>query len=389
MKIFHTADWHLGKIIQGLYMTEDQGYILEQFLEQVKLEQPDVVIIAGDLYDRAVPPTEAVELLNHVLEQLTLVLHIPVLAIAGNHDSPDRLDFAVKLMERNQMFLTGQLRFPLKPIILNDQYGEVHFYLVPYCDPAVVRYELKDDSIRSHDDAMKAIVEHIQADWDAKARHVLIGHAFITPYGEKQENTSESERPLSIGGAEYVNSEYFNDFDYVALGHLHQAHYVSHEKIRYSGSILKYSISEENHQKGYTIVEMDAAGTIQLEKRALLPRREMRRVVGYIEDIERHPVSEDYVYVTLLNENPVLFPMEKIRTVYPNAMHVDRKAKNRVDDEHLDKQTIETPIKQELKPLELFQSFYEEVKGDQLTEDKKQLFASLYEQMMKEGAEQR
>src|SRR5690606_9659029 len=240
MKIFHTADWHLGKIIQGLYMTEDQSYILKQFIEQVKLEQPDVVIIAGDLYDRAVPPTEAVELLNRVLEQLTLELNIPVLAIAGNHDSPDRLDFAVKLMEKNQLYLSGQIRFPLQPIKLHDQFGEVHFYLVPYCDPAIVKYQLQNDEIRTHDEAMQAIVKHIQSGWDNDARHVFIGHAFITPYGEKEDNTSESERPLSIGGAEYVKAQYLQDFHYVALGHLHQAHQVGQEKIRYSGSILKY-----------------------------------------------------------------------------------------------------------------------------------------------------
>jgi len=383
MKIFHTADWHLGKLVQGVYMTEEQAYVLEQFIEDVKRERPDVVIIAGDLYDRAIPPTEAVELLNRTLERLVLELEVPVLAIAGNHDSPDRIDFAVKLMERNKLYMSGQLRYPIEPVVLNDEAGEVHFYLVPYADPAMIRHLLGNDNIRSHQEAMEAIVQHIVEHWDPTARHVLIGHAFVTAYGEAASNTSDSERPLAIGGAEHVSAELLKTFDYVALGHLHQAHYVGAEHIRYAGSPLKYSISEEKHQKGYLIVELGTSG-IEIEKVLLAARRDMRRVTGTMAEIERHRRNEDYVYVTLTDENPVLFPMEKIRAVYPNAMHVDRMAHRPTS--QIDADAISV-TKQELKPLELFRAFYQEVRGTELSEEKEELFAQAYEQLVKEAGE--
>lgn len=386
VKLFHTADWHLGKLVQGVYMTEDQAYVLEQFIEDVKQEQPDAVIIAGDLYDRAIPPTEAVELLNDILERLVLELHVPVLAIAGNHDSPDRIDFAVKLMERNGLYLCGQLRYPIEPIVLHDDAGEVHFYLIPYADPSIVRHVLGQEHIRSHQDAMEAIVAHIVENWDASARHVLIAHAFVTPYGEAKQNTSDSERPLSIGGAEYVSAELLKAFDYVALGHLHQAHHVGIEHVRYAGSPLKYSISEEKHHKGYLVVELGSEG-VEVRKTDLTARRDMRRVVGTIADIERHPRNEDYVYVTLTDENPVLFPMEKIRAVYPNAMHVERIAGQSKAAGEEAEQPAAAIIKQELKPLELFRAFYQEVRGAELSSDKEKLFAEAYELLLKESGE--
>lgn len=385
MKLFHTADWHLGKLVQGVYMTEDQAAVLDHFIEAIEREKPDAVIIAGDLYDRAIPPTEAVELLNKTLERIVLELEVPVLAIAGNHDSPDRIDFAVKLMERNQLYMSGQLRFPIEPVVMQDADGEVHFYLIPYADPSIVRYLLGQDDIRSHQEAMEAIVQHIVEHWDPNARHVLVGHAFVTAYGEASENTSDAERPLSIGGAEYVSAQLLEAFDYVALGHLHQAHHVGLEHVRYSGSPLKYSISEEKHNKGYLIVELGKTN-ISIEKAALPARRDMRRVVGTMDEIERHERNDDYVYVTLTDENPVLFPMEKIRAVYPNAMHVERVAHrhaNAIEGE----ERASVVMKQELKPLELFRAFYEEVRGVELSADKEKLFASAYEQLVKESGE--
>lgn len=395
MKIFHTADWHLGKLVQGVYMTEEQQYVLTQFIEQVKEERPDAVIIAGDLYDRAIPPTEAVELLNDILEQMVLELKVPVFAIAGNHDSPDRIDFAVRLMERNGLYMCGQLRHPIEPIVMHDEYGEVHFYLVPYADPAIVRHLLGQEHIRSHQEALEAIVANIIESWDPQARHVLIGHAFVTPYGEAQENTSESERPLSIGGAEYVSAELLKDFDYVALGHLHGAHFVASERIRYAGSPLKYSISEEHHKKGYLVVELGAKRSegvsLTVEKVELHPRRDMRRVVGTIDEIERHARNEDFVFVTLTDENPVLFPMEKIRAVYPNAMHVERVPVKHKSSEQEGDQSLEAVARSLAKgqqmPLELFASFYHEVRGVPLSSEKEALFANAYELLLKEEGE--
>lgn len=361
MKFFHTADWHLGKLVQGVYMTEDQAYILEQFIQLVEKEKPDAVIIAGDLYDRAVPPTEAVQLLDDVLQRIVLDLGVPVIAIAGNHDSPSRLHFGSSLMKRNGFHMIGRLSETHEPIILNDEYGDVYFHAMPFADPSMIRNLYQDDSIRNHHDAQKKVMENIAATMKPGTRNIGIGHAFVTPYGEEEENTSESERPLSIGGSEYVDAHIYESFDYMALGHLHQAHYVLHEKIRYAGSPLKYSVSEEHHKKGFYIVTMDEEGNTEVEKRLLTPRRDMRTVEGFIEDILESPVSEDYIFVRLLNETPVLSPMEKIRSVYPNAMHVERKYYSAL---HLSGNTEEVKERRKMTDLELFRAFYEEVKGE-------------------------
>src|SRR5690625_1209332 len=223
MKIFHTADWHLGKIVQGVHMTEDQAYILDQFIKIVTEEKPDVIIIAGDLYDRAVPPAEAVHLLDDVLKRIILDLNIPVLAIAGNHDSPSRLDFASQILRDNGLYIVGKVDLAREPVLLHDKFGPVYFHLIPFADPSMVRHIFADESIRTHDLAMKKIIEHITTNyWDDSARHVFVGHAFVTPYGEEAEKTSDSELTLALGGAEFVNANHFAPFHYTALGHLHR-----------------------------------------------------------------------------------------------------------------------------------------------------------------------
>jgi exonuclease SbcD len=384
MKIFHTADWHLGKLVQGVYMTEDQRYVLEQFIRAVEEEKPDAVIIAGDLYDRAVPPTEAVHLLDEVLEKIVVKLKTPVLAIAGNHDSPGRLNFASGIMKSNGLHMAGQLTKNLEPIVLFDAHGPVHFYLVPYCDPSVVRNVFEDDTIRSHNDAAEKITAHIKEDMDASARHVFIGHAFVTPSGEAEENTSDSERPLSIGGAEYVDAHHFSDFQYTALGHLHQAHYVSQETIRYAGSILKYSISEEHHKKGFHVLEMDEDGKVAAEKRLLEPKRDIRTVEAFMDDIYTHPKSDDYVFIRLLDETPVLSPMEKVRSIYPNAMHVERKSVSMTPGVSDDKMQTD---RSKWNDLDLFKAFYKEVKGTAATEEAEEIFKEVLDGLLEDNDE--
>ena len=378
MKFFHTADWHLGKLVQGIYMTEEQQFVLKQFIDAVKEEQPDAVIIAGDLYDRAVPPTDAVNLLDEVLAKIVLELNTPVLAVAGNHDSPGRLNFGSRMMKMNGIHIAGHVRKNHQAVVLADQFGEVHFHLVPYADPSMVRYVLEDDTIRSHNDAMKAITENIKSAYNPEARHVYVGHAFVTPHGEQEENTSDSERPLSIGGAEHVNAHHFEGFHYTALGHLHKAHYVLNETIRYSGSPLKYSISEEHHQKGFHIVEMDAEGSVSVTKRLFSPRRNMRRVEGTIDEILQREVNDDYVFVTLLDDAPVLFPMEKVRSVYPNAMHVERRNFSGSMTQ------TEAGSRRKMDSLSLFHAFYEEVKGEKATAETADIFKDVLQEFLHE-----
>lgn len=382
LKLFHTADWHLGKLVQGVYMTEDQRYVLQQFVQAIEEEKPDAVIIAGDLYDRAIPPTEAVDLLDEMLETIVIKLKTPVLAIGGNHDGPERLNFGSQIMKSTGFHIVGQFSSTFEPVVLKDEHGDVHFHLIPYADPSKVRFELQRDDIRTHDDAMRAIIQHIIESMDEQARHVLIGHAFVTPGGEPKENTSDSERPLAIGGVEHVHASIFEPFHYTALGHLHQAHYVSNETIRYAGSPLKYSISEEHHQKGYFIVELDRDGQVTIEKRLLEPRRNIRTVEGRIDDIEQHERNEDYVFIKLLDESPVLSPMERVRSVYPNAMHVERKIVPVMAGNEYDA----VVARSKMDELSLFKAFYKEVKGTEISAKSERLFKeALQETIEKEG----
>ncbi|WP_391118921.1 exonuclease SbcCD subunit D [Psychrobacillus sp. L3] len=383
MKFFHTADWHLGKLVQGVYMTEEQRYVLNQFLEAIDTEKPDAIIISGDLYDRAVPPTEAVNLLDELLAEIVLKRNTPVLSIAGNHDSPGRLNFGSMLMKETGLHIVGQLTKELKPVILQDEFGEVYFHLIPYTDPSQVRHLFDDETVTSHQEAMRKIVEEIEKELDSTKRHVFVGHAFVTPRGEQEGNTSESERPLAIGGAEYVDAALFKRFHYTALGHLHQAHYVLNETIQYAGSPLKYSISEEDHKKGFYIVQLDQGGNVTLEKRLLKPKRGMRTVEGYMQDILQQTISEDFVFVRLLDETPILSPMEQIRTVYPNAMHVDRKSfqpitltgeKGQIGRSKTDDFT-------------LFQAFYKEISGKEPSEETEKILKEVLQSLMKEERE--
>jgi len=376
MKIFHTADWHLGKLVQGVYMTEDQAYILQQFLADIDQEKPDVIIVAGDLYDRAVPPTEAVRLLDDIFAEIVLKRHIPLISIAGNHDSPGRLHFGSQLMKESGLHIVGNLDDKLSPVVLNDKFGEVHFHLIPYADPSQVRYVFDDDSIKTHQSAMKRITDELKKKMNPEKRHVFVGHAFVTSHGQEEENTSESERPLAIGGTECIDAALFEPFHYTALGHLHQAHFVLNETIRYAGSPLKYSISEENHKKGYLIVDVAEDGQVTIEKKLLQPRRDMRTVEDTIDNLLKSEVSEDYIYVKLLDDTPIISPMEKIRTVFPNAMHVERKMIH----QNIDGTEQLTISRQKMDDLTLFEAFYKEIVGAEVEDATKQLFQEVLQE---------
>ncbi|GLC90336.1 exonuclease SbcCD subunit D [Lysinibacillus piscis] len=382
MKIFHTADWHLGKLVQGFYMTEDQHYILQQFLTAIDEEQPDVVIIAGDLYDRSMPPIEAVNLLNDTLAEIVLKRKIPVLAIAGNHDSAGRLSFGSQLMRDSGLFIKGQYSKTDTPVVLTDVFGDVHFHLVPYVEPAQIRTIFEDETIRTHQDAMEAVVNHLTENLDSTKRHVLIGHAFVTKYGEEEANTSDSERPLSIGGSDCVNAALFEPFHYTALGHLHKAHFVLNETIRYAGSPLKYSLSEHLHEKGFLIVELDEEGHVTVQKRKLHPRRDLRVVEGLMSDLLQLPPSDDYVFVRLTDTIPVQSPMERIRTVFPYAMHLERKTAYQATN-----QAVQAVEQEKIEDIDLFRSFYETVVGQLPNEQAEHLFTDMLQELLDEERE--
>ncbi|WP_222599321.1 exonuclease SbcCD subunit D [Aquibacillus kalidii] len=376
----HTADWHLGKIVNSVHMTEDQAYVLEELITIIKDEKPDVIIIAGDLYDRSIPPKEAVELLNHVLTKIITDFEIPILSISGNHDSPDRLEFGTQLFKAKQLYIETKLKNNLEPITLYDHAGPVHFHLIPYMEPADARQFFEDETIQSHQVAMKAIINHIEQHNDMDERHILVGHAFIAGGME-----SESEERLSmIGGSPYVDANLFHLFNYVALGHLHQPQRVTRDTIRYSGSILKYSFSEANHKKSVTILEIDETGQCHMEFIPLKPRRDMRVIEGYFADLldEKYVQrTEDYLHISLLDDGQLVDPMGKLRKKFPNILRLERKvlsSKMKLNDLNRIKE------KQQMSHIQLFESFYEEMKGDLITDQRKSHMAKVIQQLVEQ-----
>ncbi|WP_212963281.1 exonuclease SbcCD subunit D [Siminovitchia fordii] len=377
MKIIHTADWHLGKLVHGVYMTEQQEAVLEQFIELVATEQPDAVIIAGDLYDRSVPPVEAVQLLEKMLFRINVELKTPVLAISGNHDSAERLSFGSSWYRNSGFYLNGKISDSLEPVRVKG----VNFYLVPYTEPGVVRELFQDSSIQSHHDAMGRVTWEIEKTMDADAANILVGHAFVT--GGK---TTDSERILSVGGSGSVDSECFSPFTYTALGHLHSPDAIRHETIRYSGSLLKYSFSEAKQRKSISIIEIDASGQLTINEKALIPPQDMREISGYIDELLDPAFYEtqkldDFLKVTLLDEGALLDPINKLRAVYPNILHLERKIEM-VDLEK--RQTIKSVQRDRKTELDLFSEFYKEMTTSDFTEQKRDLMNEVIDSVRKE-----
>jgi len=379
MKFIHTADWHLGKLVHGIYMTEDQRYFLSQFIDLVEEEQPDAVIIAGDLYDRSVPPTEAVELLNEVLFKINVELKTPVVAISGNHDSAERLSFGSTWYKHSKFYLSGKLENIFEPV----QIQGVNFYMVPYAEPGMVRHLLDDDTIHSHQDAMKSIIGKIEETLNPNEPNVFVGHAFVLG-GQ----SCDSERSLSVGGSGCVSADLFAPFSYTALGHLHSPDAINHEKVRYSGSILKYSFSEAKQDKSISIIEMNENGTFDLRKRSLSPKKDMREIEGFLDELldpsfyERQRV-EDYLKIVIQDEGAILDPMNKLRQVYPNVLHFERKL-DIIDAKK--KQSFSSVKDKKKTEIELFKEFYEEMTTAEFTEEKNSVMTDIISKVLREEA---
>lgn len=379
MKFIHTADWHLGKLVHGIYMTEEQKEVLKQFVDIVEEEQPDAVIIAGDLYDRSIPPIDAVNLLNDILFKINVELKTPIISIAGNHDSAERLTFGSSWYKQSQLYISGSLADSLDPIRLNG----VNFYLVPYTEPGAVRELFGDDSIHTHHDAMKRLIGKIEENLNSYEPNVLIGHAFVLGG-----TTCESERILSVGGSGCVGAELFSSFAYSALGHLHSPDALQHEKVKYSGSLLKYSFSEAKQRKSISIIEMNSNGSFQHRYRSLTPAHDMRELEGYLEELldpsfyEREKIN-DYLKITLLDEGALLDPINKLRQIYPNVLHLERKI-DIVDMKK--KQSFSAGQSEKKSEFELFEQFYKEMTTAEFTKAKQEAMAGIIEKVRMEEA---
>ncbi|ACL74439.1 exonuclease SbcCD subunit D [Ruminiclostridium cellulolyticum] len=368
MKIIHTGDWHIGKIVNEFSMLEDQEYILNQLISVIENEKPDALIIAGDIFDRSIPPVDAVELVDKVFNIVLLDLRVPIFAIAGNHDSAERLSFASRILTNNGLHIAGSFDGNIRKVILEDGFGPVNFYLIPYSDPRTIRNILQDNEISTHDDAMKKLVEKVGQAENENKRSVMITHGYITYMGGQADIISESERPLSIGGTDIVNSNYFNSFSYTALGHLHAPQRAGADNIRYSGSLLKYSFSEVNQKKGINVVEIDGDGNSCVKLTELKPKRDMRIIKGPLEELLKSEVykdtnTDDYIYAILTDKGELIDPISKLRSVYPNVMGLTKEIGISRDD---NKTSASEGYKSKSK-LELFQEFYSSIQGEPLS----------------------
>ena len=367
----HLGDLHFGKLVNGFSMIEDQAFILEQVKSYIQVHKPDALLLAGDIYDRSVPPAKAVSLYGQFLKDVLMDLKTPVLAVAGNHDGAEMLSFGHELFELAHYYVAGKYERSIKKVTLYDEMGPVHFYLLPFADYAIVREVLKDKEIKSLEEAAKATLNLNQL--DLEARNVLITHGFVS--GKELPLESDSEKKLVIGGKENVSAALFDQFDYVALGHLHRSQRVSHDKIRYSGSLMKYSFSEEFDTKSMTMIEMDSIGAIRTRLLPLKPRRDLRTLKGGLDELLDKPIQEgqeDYLRVILTDKGELLEPMAKLRQVYPNIMTLELER-----NQH--KFFKQSPLAQEeiikKTPQQLFSDFYEHhcceplnTKGEQVIE---------------------
>ncbi len=387
MRLLHTADWHLGRLFHNVHLTDDQAVVLDQLVDLVREVRPDVVLVAGDLYDRAVPPTEAVELLDDVLTRIVAGLGVPVMAIAGNHDSPARVGFAGALLRERGLHVLGRPHADSTPVTLHDDRGPVHLFPLPFCEPAMARHVFGDADIHDQQAVVAAAVGRALAAAPAGERRIALAHAFVA--GGAQ---SESERPISVGGAGSVAPATFEGFDYVALGHLHGPQQAGQPTVRYAGSLLKYSFSEAGHAKSVSLVEVGAAGSadgdagaagrarVAVETIALAPARDVRVLEGELADLlaagRDDPCADDYVKAVLRDTSALLDPLGRLREVYPNTLAIERPL-------------LERPARPGVTPgellrrseAELFADFFQEVTGEAPTEPQAAAFATTVDEL--------
>jgi exonuclease SbcD len=382
MRILHTADWHLGRQLHNTKLIEDQAHILGELQALVRAERPDVVLIAGDVYDRTQPPGEAITLLDETLTRLAEA-QVAVVAIAGNHDGPHWVTYGSRLMQERGVYIYGHLQRCVEPLIREDRYGRVAIYPLPYTEPPVFRSKLGDKTLKTHQDGVAWWRSEIERHHPRNTRSVGVAHLFVVG-GEE----SESERPLAVGGADMVDASLLAGFDYMALGHLHRPQRAGAEHVRYAGSLLKYSFSEATHEKSVTLVEMDGAGACTVQQLPLTPRRDVCRVRGSFEhllnELSMRLSKDDLLQVTLDDTVPVIDAMARLREVYENILHIEQpglrgfghvagdNAASSGDDTAIDPTTARVD--------DLFGRFFLEMTGQTLSEEEQQVLAALLEQ---------
>ena len=377
MKLIHLSDLHIGIRVHEVSMIPEQEHILSQILEIIDAEAPDAVLICGDVYDKSVPSAEAVTLFDDFLCRLAERKQ-EVFIISGNHDSAERLAFGGRLMENRGIHLSPVYDGTVKSVSLTDSHGPVTFWLLPFLKSAHVKRFRPEESIESYTDACRVVIESMNI--DPTARNVLLAHQFVTGSA-----TCDSEQ-ISVGGTDNVDGAVFDAFDYVALGHIHGPQNVGSERIRYCGTPLKYSFSEAGHQKSVTVVELEEKGTLRIRTVPLVPKHDLRKITGTYEQITakrfyENTNVEDYLHITLTDEEDVPEAMARLRTIYPNLLHLSydntRTRSNAVIDGAVDVQ--------KKSPLQLFGELYQLQNNQPMSEVQKEYMQELIESIWEVG----
>lgn len=378
MKFIHTGDLHIGKFVNEFSMLKDQEYILKQIEEIVKEEKAEGLIIAGDVYDRSIPPAEAVAVLDGFLSDL-IKKGIQVFLISGNHDSPERVGFASSILEDQGLHIAGTFEGELKKVTVEDQYGPLNIYLLPFMKSAVVKYYFPESKIENYEDSVRTILE--QCAINTEERNVLVTHHFVTSGGKSPE-LSDSENMISVGGVDNVDASVFKDFDYVALGHIHRAQEIGGRHIRYSGSPIKYSFSEVFHKKSVCVVEITDKGQVDIRLRDLIPLHDMRKIKGNMQDLMSEEVTKegdtnDYIQATLTDTKEIIDPIGTLRSVYPNTMQIITLKNTRTEE---DMESGSGEIKKK-STMEIFEEFFCAVTDREFDESRKNVMREIIEEV--------
>lgn len=373
MRFLHLSDLHLGKRVNEFSMLEDQAYILKEILNIIDEQKVEAVLIAGDIYDKVIPSAEAVRLLDDFLTRLA-ARELPVFLISGNHDSAERVAFGSRLMSSRQIYLSPVFESDVEPITISDRYGEINIYMLPFVKPTLVKRVYPEEEIITYQDAVNAAVQHMQIDTDK--RNVLLAHQFVT--GAARCDSEE----LSVGGLDDVDASIFDGFDYVALGHLHGPQKIGKETVRYSGTPLKYSFSEANQKKAAVIVDVEEKGKINIQQIPLVPKHDMREIRGtYMEvtalDFYKDMKTDDYLHITLTDEEDIPDAIGKLRTIYPNIMKLsydNLRTRAAV--------TVRgTAEVEEKSPMELLKEFYEMQNNQPMTDEQEEIARGMMEEI--------
>lgn len=378
MRLLHTADLHIGKTVNDFSMLEDQKYILEQIKNIALYNEVDGVVIAGDIYDRAIPAGEAVMLLNDFLTELSKK-GIAVYLISGNHDSPERISFGENLLANQRVFIGGVYRGKLPVFQAEDKWGTVEIVLLPFVRPAQADARTSEEAVAK---LLQGYFEEEKKEKNTKEkkRRVLVTHYFVTDAGREPE-LSDSETTIHVGGLDNVEASLFKDFDYVALGHIHKPQKIGDKPVYYSGSPLKYSFGEVNQTKSVLLIELTKEGLAGVEPIPLKPLREMRKVKGSLEAIMEKAVSggegrEDYIQAVLTNQEELIDPIGTLRSVYPNIMQIVREEKKEKTSATAGSFTVG-----KREPEALFEEFYETVRGEKLADKGKELIEEVMKKL--------